>query len=93
MSHWLPLTTKFGHSAPFANNSPKTPYLGEILISWLLTLFALPLCALVLYHIRDTNYEVEEVARVEHVHAKDVDTKDVENLRLPEHHKTKEASD
>ncbi|QUC20477.1 uncharacterized protein UV8b_04718 [Ustilaginoidea virens] len=82
-----------GAAVSFGMDAAKTPYLGEILISWLLTLFALPLCALVLYHIRDTNYEVEEVARVEHVHAKDVDTKDVENLRLPEHHKTKEASD
>lgn len=54
-----------GAAVSFGMDAVKTAYLGEILISWLLTLIALPLCALVLYHVRDTNYEAEEVAHVE----------------------------
>ncbi|KAG5928743.1 hypothetical protein E4U42_000056 [Claviceps africana] len=50
-----------GAAVSFGMDAVKTAYLGEILISWLLTLVALPLCALVLYHVRDTNYEVEVV--------------------------------
>ena len=30
-------------------------------MSWIMALAALPLCALILYHIRESNYEVEEV--------------------------------
>lgn len=44
---------------------PKTPYLAELLISWLLIMVSLPLCALVLHSIRDTNYDVEEVVHVD----------------------------
>ncbi|KAG5920543.1 hypothetical protein E4U53_003911 [Claviceps sorghi] len=51
-----------GAAVSFGMDAVKTAYLGEMLISWLLTLVALPLCALVLYHVRDTNYEVEAVA-------------------------------
>jgi len=58
-----------GAAVSFGMDAVKTAYLGEILISWLLTLVALPLCALVLYHVRDTNYEEKEVVLVggEHV--------------------------
>lgn len=56
-----------GAAVSFGMDAVKTPYLGEILVSWVLTLVALPLCALVLYHVRDTNYEVEEMVRVEGV--------------------------
>ncbi|KAG6003375.1 hypothetical protein E4U21_002091 [Claviceps maximensis] len=49
-----------GAAVSFGMDAVKTSYLGEILISWLLTLVALPLCALVLYHVRDTNNEPDE---------------------------------
>jgi hypothetical protein len=42
----------------------QTPYLGEHLISWLLVLVSTPFCLLVLYKIRETNYEAEEVVTV-----------------------------
>jgi hypothetical protein len=45
--------------------SRQTPYLGEHLISWLLVLISMPFCALVLYKIRETNYEAEEVVTVD----------------------------
>jgi hypothetical protein len=38
-------------------------------------LVALPLCALVLYHVRDSNYETEGVAHVEEVDEEDSDSK------------------
>ena len=43
----------------------KTPYLAELLISWLLIMVSLPLCAWVLHSVRDTNYDVEEVVHVD----------------------------
>lgn len=48
-----------------ANTCTQTPYLGEILLSWLLIVVSLPLCGLVLMKIRESNYDVEEVARVD----------------------------
>ncbi|KAG5984644.1 hypothetical protein E4U55_003865 [Claviceps digitariae] len=56
-----------GAAVSFGMDAVKTSYLGEILVSGLLTLVALPLCALVLYHVRDTNYAVEEVVHIEEV--------------------------
>lgn len=53
----------------------------EILVSWIITLVSLPLCALVLYHVRETNYEVEAVTHVE-----DVDAKDVGGVAAPRDH-------
>lgn len=46
-------------------NSFKTPYLAEHLISWLLVLISMPFCAFVLYKIRETNYDAEEVVTVD----------------------------
>ncbi|KAJ6789933.1 hypothetical protein PWT90_07561 [Aphanocladium album] len=54
-----------GAAVSFGMDAVQTPYLGEILISWLLIVVSLPLCVLVLMKIRETNYDVEEVARVE----------------------------
>ncbi|PNY26827.1 Uncharacterized protein TCAP_03236 [Tolypocladium capitatum] len=54
-----------GGAVSFGMDAVKTAYLGEILISWLLILVSLPVCALVVYRIRDTNYEVETVKHVE----------------------------
>ena len=70
-----------GSAVSFGMDAVKTPYLGEILISWILTLVALPLCALVLWHTRDSNYEVEEVAHID-----DVDAKEVGDVATPPSH-------
>lgn len=68
-------------------NDSKTAYLGETLISWLLTLIALPLCALVLHHVRDTNYEGEEVAHIE-----DMSDKATEGVSAPVDHQRKTSA-
>lgn len=47
--------------------SCQTAYLAEHLVSWLLLLVSLPLCAWVLWGIRDSNYDVENVTHVEDV--------------------------
>lgn len=45
--------------------SPQTAYLTEALVSWLLILVSLPLCVIVLYQIRETNYDAEQTVHVE----------------------------
>ena len=44
---------------------------------------SLPLCFLVLYHVRDTNYDVEGVT-----HAEDVDSNKVHGAAMPKGHHT-----
>lgn len=43
----------------------QTPYLTELLVSWILAFAALPLCAWVLWHVRETNYDLEDVKRID----------------------------
>ncbi|CAG8960842.1 hypothetical protein HYFRA_00002379 [Hymenoscyphus fraxineus] len=57
-----------GAAISFGMDAVKTAYLGEILISWLLLMVSMPLCLWVLWGVRDTNYDVEGVTRVEDVH-------------------------
>lgn len=59
----------------------QTAYLGEHLVSWLLLLVSLPLCIWVLWGVRDSNYEVEKVTRVE-----DVSDSAIEGMALPPGH-------
>jgi hypothetical protein len=66
----------------------QTPYLAEHLVSWLLLLVSLPLCFLVLYHVRDTNYDVEGVT-----HAEDVDSDKVHGAAMPKGHHTHDHPD
>lgn len=47
---------------------------------------SLPLCALVLYHTSDSNYETEGVAHIE-----DVDAKDAEGISAPPDHQRKDS--
>lgn len=42
---------------------------------------SLPLCALVLYHIKDTNYDDEPV-----MHVEELDAEKVEGVSLPKGH-------
>lgn len=51
----------------FTSDVWQTKYLTELLVSWLMLLVSLPLCFYVLYHTRETNYDVEKVVRVEDV--------------------------
>lgn len=57
-------------------------------MSWLLLLVSLPLCFLVLYHIRDTNYDVERTTHVE-----EVDSDKVHGAALPKGHHTHDTED
>ncbi|ROW04157.1 hypothetical protein VSDG_00928 [Cytospora chrysosperma] len=70
-----------GAAVSFAMDAVKTAYLGEHLVSWLLLLLSLPLCAWVLWGIRDSNYEVEKVTHVE-----DVSDGAIEGMALPPGH-------
>ncbi|KAL2206438.1 DUF895 domain protein [Sarocladium strictum] len=54
-----------GAAVSFGMEAAKTPYLGEHLISWLLVLISMPFCGLVLYKIRETNYDAEEAVTVD----------------------------
>ncbi|CAG8973408.1 hypothetical protein HYALB_00000172, partial [Hymenoscyphus albidus] len=56
-----------GAAISFGMDAVKTAYLGEILVSWLLLMVSMPLCLWVLWSVRDTNYDVEGVTRVEDV--------------------------
>lgn len=57
-------------------------FLGEVLISWILLLFSLPLCAWVIWTIRETNYEIEATTHVE-----DISDGKIGNIAIPgDHH-------
>ncbi|KAI5457561.1 DUF895 domain protein [Mariannaea sp. PMI_226] len=60
-----------GSAISFGMDAVKTPFLGEILISSLLILVSLPLAALVLFRIRDTNYEIENTLYIGDVKSQD----------------------
>lgn len=67
---------------------PQTPYLGEHLISWLLVLISMPFCGLVLYKIRETNYDAEEAVTVD---GTDINAKKAHEMTVDvaEDHETK----
>ncbi|KAJ9642215.1 hypothetical protein H2204_002584 [Knufia peltigerae] len=54
-----------GSAVSFGMDAVKTPFLGELLISWLLLLVSLPFCAWVIHTIRETNYVVEGTVEVD----------------------------
>jgi len=54
-----------GAAVSFGMDAVSTPYLTEHLVSWIMLLFSLPLAFLVIRTIRETNYDVEDVVRVE----------------------------
>lgn len=56
-----------GAAVSFGMDAVKTAYLGEHLASWLMLLVSLPLCIWVLWGVRDTNYDVEHVTKVEDI--------------------------
>ncbi|CAN8104143.1 unnamed protein product [Discula destructiva] len=56
-----------GAAVSFGMDAVKTAYLGEHLASWMMLLVSLPLCMWVLWGIRDTNYDVEHVTKIEDV--------------------------
>lgn len=59
----------------------QAAYLGEHLASWLMLLVSLPLCFWVLMGVRDTNYDVEHITKVE-----DLSDGAVEGVALPAGH-------
>jgi hypothetical protein len=70
-----------GSAVSFGMDAVATAFLGEHLLSWMLLVISLPLCALVLWHTRDTNYDVEKVIRVE-----DLSDGAVDGVALPKGH-------
>ncbi|KAK8866109.1 hypothetical protein IAR55_001260 [Kwoniella newhampshirensis] len=54
-----------GSAVSFGMDAVATPFLTEHLVSWLILLVSLPLCAYVLWKCPESNYEVEGVNHVE----------------------------
>lgn len=63
VSYFTPQTLRFS----IIQQVLQTPYLGEHLLSWLMLLVSLPLCIWVLWGVRDTNYDVEHITKIEDV--------------------------
>ncbi|KAF3765382.1 MFS general substrate transporter [Cryphonectria parasitica EP155] len=70
-----------GAAVSFGMDAVKTAYLGEHLVSWLMLLVSLPLCFWVLWGVRDTNYDVEHITKVE-----DLSDGAIEGVALPPGH-------
>jgi hypothetical protein len=56
-----------GAAGSFGMDATKTPYLNEHLASWIVMLVSFPLAGLVIYTIKETNYDVEHVDYAEDV--------------------------
>jgi len=70
-----------GAAVAFAMDAVVTPFLTELLVSWIVLLISLPLCEYILYHMRESNYEAEHVVNVE-----DVSMDVVEGVAIPSGH-------
>lgn len=75
-----------GSAVAFAMDAVVTPYLAELLVSWLLLLVSLPLCAYIFQHTRESNYEAEHAITVEEV---GIDR--IEGIALPSGHHVNEG--
>jgi len=65
-----------GAAGSFGMDAVKTPYLSEHLASWIMMLVSFPLAGLVIYTIKETNYDVEHLDYAD-------DAKDVEAPKNP----------
>ena len=68
-----------GAAVSFGVDAAKVAYLTELLVSWVMVLVSLGLCAMVLYTTTDTNYDIEHTVKV---HDKDAP---VTHVAEPEH--------
>ena len=50
-----------GAAGSFGMDAVKTPYLNEHLASWIMMLVSFPLAGIVIYTIKETNYDVEHI--------------------------------
>ena len=73
-----------GAAGSFGMDAVATPYLNELLASWIMMLVSFPLAAIVISTIKETNYEDEHVD-----YAGDI-KKDVEN---PQRHPTTDSTE
>jgi hypothetical protein len=76
-----------GAAVSFGMDAVSTPYLTELLVSWMLVVFALPLAAFVIYKCSDTNYDKEKVAMVD-----DLPPEQVPEVALPPGHNSSSRS-
>jgi len=56
-----------GAAGSFGMDAVKTPYLNEHLASWIMMLVSFPLAGIVIYTIKETNYDVEHIDYVDDV--------------------------
>jgi len=66
-----------GAAGSFGMDATGTPYLNEHLASWSMMLVSFPLAGVVIYTIKETNYDIE------HVDYADAIKKDAENPQQP----------
>lgn len=75
-----------GAAVSFGMDAVKTKFLTEHLVSWMMLLVSLPLCTYVLYHTRETNYDVEKV-----IHVEDLAENQIHSAAVPKGHHVDEG--
>lgn len=58
-----------GAAVSYGMEAVATPYLTELIVSWMLILVSLPLSMVVIWRIKDTNYAVEDTVRVDELNS------------------------
>lgn len=70
-----------GASISFAMDSVSTPYMTEVIVSFVIMLVSMPLCFYILWGFKETNYDEEGV-----VHVEDLDEDQVHHAAVPDGH-------
>lgn len=70
-----------GAAISFGMDAVKTPYLTEVIVSFVIMLFSMPLCLYILWGFKETNYDEEGV-----VHVEDLDEDQVHHAAIPSGH-------
>jgi hypothetical protein len=61
----------------------KTPYLTEVIVSFVIMLFSMPFCLYILWGFKESNYDAEGV-----VHVEELDEDQVHHAAVPAGHHT-----
>ena len=62
-----------GAAGSFGMDAVATPYLNEHLASWIMMLVSFPLAGIVIYTIKETNYDVEHIDYVDDIRGRDAE--------------------
>ncbi|EKD00083.1 DUF895 domain membrane protein [Trichosporon asahii var. asahii CBS 8904] len=72
-----------GAAVSYGMEAVATPYLTELIVSWKLILFSLPMSLPVILRIKDSNYIEEQPVRVEDINSVKLDDAPAEPAALP----------